>query len=349
MKKIFLSLLTIGLLFAPGLSLAATLEAEVVKVIKEENNQQNLQLHGLTGEFEGQNIYYYGISEIEVTHTQLYKTGDKVIVDHSTGPDGQDAFYIVDYVRRTHLYLLVGLFALTILIIGRLKGLRSLLSLTVSFCVIIFFIVPLILNGYNPLLIGVIGCFFILLAIIYLTEGFNKKSHFSVLSITVALALTFLLSYLFTTITRLTGLAEDEVTYLIGLGKNTINFQTLLLTGIMIGALGVLDDIVISQVETIAQLKKANPNLSKTKIFKMAYEVGNTHIGAVVNTLFLAYAGAALPLILLYAVQADSLSLSMIINNEIIATEIVRTLVGSIGLALAMPLTTFITAWFYKR
>lgn len=363
MQKILFSFLIFSLLFTPFLSFAQELpedeifEAKVLQVIQEKETthedgstikQQNLKLKGLSGSYKDKEIIYRGISELEVVSSSAYKYGDKVLVTRSVGIDGDDIFYVTDYVRRTSIYILVALFALIIVIIGRSKGLRALLSLIASFAIIMFFIVPRILDGNNPLLVGIVGSFFILLFIIYLTEGFNRKSHFAILAITISLAITFLLSWLFTSFTRLTGLAQEEIMYLIGLGKGAINFQSLLLTAIIIGTLGVLDDVVISQVETVAQLKKANAKLSKKEILKRALKVGNTHMGAVVNTLFLAYAGAALPLLLLFSLnEPPVMTFTQVINQEMIATEIVRTLVGSIGIALAMPLTTFLATWYY--
>ena len=160
------------------------------------------------------------------------------------------------------------------------------------------------------------------------------------------MVITYLLSETLIRAARISGLSE-EAAALIGFGKTAINFSGLLLAGIIIGTLGVLDDVVISQIEAVQQIKFANPTLSKLKVFNMAFKIGNAHLGAVVNTLFLAYAGASLPLLLLFSVDIPPLlTFRQVINNEMLATEIVRTLVGSIGLALAIPLTTVLATYF---
>ena len=335
-------------------------EAEVLEVLEEVEKtredgsiftQQNLRLKGLTGKWEDKEFEFYGISEIEVTKTSIYKEGERVVVVSSENViTGETTFYVVDHVRRSSLLWLTIIFLVVVIAIGRWKGLRALISLALSFMVIMYFIVPRLLAGNNPLLIAVVGSLIILVLIIYLTEGFGKKSHIAVLSILISLLLTCLLSVIFTAVAKLTGTAQEEIMYLIGVGKGTINFKGLLLAAILVGTLGVLDDIVISQVETVRQLKKANPNLSANKLFKMAFEVGNAHLGSMINTLFLAYAGAALTLLLLFSLKEPPfLTFGQVINNEMVATEVVRTLVGSIGIALAVPITTSLATYFYSK
>lgn len=144
-------------------------------------------------------------------------------------------------------------------------------------------------------------------------------------------------------------MAQEETIFLASFGQGVINFNGLLLAAILIGTLGVLDDVVISQIEAVAQIKEANPTLSPSKVFTHAFNIGKTHLGALTNTLFLAYAGAALPLLLLFGIkQPPFLSFSQVINNEIVATEIVRAFAGNIGLALSVPIATFLAAYYYK-
>ncbi|MFA5318728.1 MAG: YibE/F family protein [Patescibacteria group bacterium] len=331
-------------------------KAEVIEVLQEKtltredgstNIQQNLKLKGLDGGWKGKKINFIGISEIDAINSDRYKEGEIIFLSHNIDADGNDVFYPAGYVRYYKIYWLVLLFILFTILIGRFKGFRALISLAVSFLVIIYFILPQIINGKNPMLIGVIGAFIILIAIIYLTEGVNKKSNLAIISILISLFLTAFLAEASIYIARLTGMAQEEILFLVDFGKGAIDFRGLLLAGILIGTLGALDDVVISQIEAVTQLKIANSKLSKTKLFKMAFEIGNTHMGAMINTLFLAYAGAALPLLLLFSVhQEPFISFHQIINNEMIAVEIIRTLVGSIGLILAMPLATFMAVHF---
>jgi len=334
------------------------LEAKVLEILEEKEiinedgskiQQQNIKLRGLNDKWRNKEFIFYGISDFEVLSANAYKKGDKVLASAGKNIQGDDVFYIIDYIRRGHLYLLTFIFAAVIILIGRWKGLRALLSLIVSFLVIIKFIVPRILAGADPLTIGIIGSSIILILIIYITEGFSKKSHLAIFTVLICLFFTSWLSSVFTSLTKLTGLVHEEAMFLISGGYGNINFKGLLLTAILIGTLGILDDVVISQMEAVEQIRKANPKLAKKKIFKMAYKVGNSHLGAVVNTLFLAYVGASLPLLLLFSLkQPPFLNFSQVINSEIIATEIVRTLVGSISLALAVPVATVLGVYCSK-
>ncbi len=333
-------------------------KAKVIKITEEKTIeredgskalQQNLLLRGLEKEWKNKEIEHLGISEIDVASANIYKVGDKVMVSEVKNIDGATDYYIVDLVRSGYLFWLALIFAVVIIIIGKKKGVKSLISLVISFFVIIKFIVPKIISGSSPLVVGVLGALIILAIIIYLTEGWNRKSHIAVVSVFLSLIATFILSWIFTHLTRLTGLAQEEATFLLGANNGTIDFRGLLLTGILIGTVGVLDDVIVGQVESVRQIKKANPNLTSAQVYKSAYEVGNTHLGAIVNTLFLTYAGASLPLLLLFYLNPTGpASFSEVVNNEMIATEIVRTLVGSIGVALSMPISTFLAVIWMK-
>jgi uncharacterized membrane protein len=333
-------------------------DARVVEIVEEKEvttpdgravTQQRVKMKGLEGTWKDKEFEFNGISEIIAIGSNHYKQGDKVIVNYQIDGNGEDVFYIADYIRRWPLYLLAFLFALIITIVGKAKGFRSLIALLVSFTIILKGTVPLILAGWNPLLVGIATCVVIFLFMIYLTDGWNTKSHLAIVSLTISLVFVALLSLLFTWLTRLTGMAGEETLFLIGIGKSAIDFKGLFLAGVLIGALGVLDDMVIGQIEAVAQIKTANPKLPSKKVFTMAMQVGNAHIGAMVNTLFLAYAGASLPLLILFSIKEPPfLTFGQVINHELIASEIVRTLVGSIGLALAMPIATYLATYFYK-
>lgn len=355
-----LALLTPSLLRAQELREENTnFKSEVMEVLRVEEKiredgtkykQQDLKLLGLEGAWENRELVYNGISDIEVANANFYKAGDKVYVELHTDEDGQNTFYVVDFVRSGYLYILFAFFVLAVLIVGRLKGFKALLSLALSFIVIIKFILPQILNGRDPFLVSLAGGLLILAIIIYLTEGFKRKSHIALLSVLISLSATLSLSLIFTKLTKLSGLAQEEAAFLIGSGNVEINFQGLLLAGFIIGAIGVLDDIIVGQIEAVEQIREANPNLPSKKVFTLAYKVGNTHLGAIVNTLFLTYAGAALPLLLLFIInQKTGLTFDRLINTEIVSTEIVRTLVGSIGVMLSMPIATFLASFQTKK
>lgn len=332
-------------------------EARVIEVLEQRQSddlrsnyavQQRLKLIGLNGDMKNREFEFNGMTEVEVFGAREYKKGDRVLVQHSIDPDGQDVYYVVDFVRRPYLYLLAVIFVLIVIITSRLKGFRALISLIISFVIIMQAIVPLILLGWPPLPVGIAGSIVIFIFMVYLTEGFNKKSHISIAAIAISLTIVGFLSVIITYMARFNGTEQEETMFLLGITKQALNFKGLLLTGILIGTLGVLDDIIIGQVQAVIQIKNANPFLNARKVFSMAMEIGNSHMGSMVNTLFLAYAGASLPLILLFSIkQPPFMSFSQVINNEMIATEIVRTLLGSIGIALAMPVATYLAAKYY--
>ena len=335
------------------------LKAKVLEVITEEEKtredgsiykQQNLRLEAVEGPRRGQEIIYYGISDIEVANANFYKAGDRVFVDIFQDESGQETVYVVDFVRNKALYILAFIFVLAVIVVGRTKGIRALLSLFLSFVVILKFILPQILAGRDPFLVSLIGGLAIMAAIIYITEGINRKSHIAIFSVLLSLLLTLVLSVIFSNLARLTGLSQEDTIFLIGIGQVEINFRGLLLAGMLIGAIGVLDDIIVGQIEAVARIKEANPSLSPRKIFMLAYKIGNTHLGAIINTLFLTYAGASLSLLLLFVIhQETGLSLTRALNSEAVTTEVIRTMVGSIGVMASMPIATFLAAYGMKK
>lgn len=333
-------------------------QAEVIEILQEKefinedgssSIQQNIKLRGLESEWQNKEIIFQGIADYQVIKSNIYQVGDQVLVAFSPGPGGEEIYYITDYIRYPSLYWLALIFVLLVFLIGRWKGLRALIGLAASFFVIMKIIVPQILSGSSPLLISIFGSILILLLVIYLTEGFKQKSHLAILSVVFSLIIVGILAILFTNISRLTGLAQEETMFLIGFGKTMINFKGLLLAGIIIGTLGVLDDAVISQIASVEQLKTANPDLSKKQVYFNSMKIGVSHMSSMINTLFLVYAGASLPLLLLFTInEPPFLSFNQIINNEMIAIEIVRTLAGSVGLILSIPIATFLASYFLE-
>ncbi|MBU2228996.1 YibE/F family protein [Patescibacteria group bacterium] len=310
--------------------------------------QQKLKLEGLTGDLKGQTFEFDGML-YDVVSANEYHEGDKVIVSRTSDFEGNEIFYVTDYVRQGKLYWLALIFALFVILIGKQKGIRALVVLVLTFVVILKFIIPQILDGKNPLWISIIGALFILFLAIYITEGLARKSHIAVISILISLVITGFLAQWFTSLTKLTGFGSDEAMYLIGTVGGNINIQGLLLAGMIIGALGVLDDVVISQVNIVDELSKINVQLNRVEIYKRAMRVGISHMAAMVNTLFLAYAGASLPLLILFSInEPPFITFSQVLNNEMIATEIVRTITGSIGLILAIPISTILAIYFIK-
>jgi uncharacterized membrane protein len=272
---------------------------------------------------------------------RLFQRGDRVFLERVVGPEG-DRFYLSDAIRLGPLLAILFLFLALVVAVGRWKGLRALGGSLFSLAVIFAFILPGIVAGRNPVGISVAGSALMLCVSTYLTYGWNLKAHAALAGMCLSLALTGLLAWLFVDWTRLSGMGMEESAFLVmALGSN-IDLRGLVLGGIVIGSLGVLDDICVGQASAVFELTRANPELSWLSLFRSSLNIGTDHIAAMVNTLLLAYVGGAMPLMLAFTIYQESLLRR--INREPIAEEIVRTLAGSAGLVLAVPITGLIAS-----
>jgi uncharacterized membrane protein len=262
------------------------------------------------------------------------------------GPDGE-VYFLSDHVRRPSLLLLAGAFALLVIVVGRFQGALSLVGMAISLLVIVQFIVPGILSGFSPILVSVVGAIVIMFSTLYLSHGVDRKTTVALLGVSASLGFTAILGSIFMAAAHLTGLADEHALTLSNLTGGQINPEGLLLAGIIIGALGVLDDVAIAQSSAVFELRRANPLLRPMELYDRAMNVGRDHIASTVNTLVLAYAGASLPLLMILATQAEPLG--VLPNREYMATEIVRTLVGSMGIVAAVALTTALAAFVSGR
>lgn len=339
---------------APPPPVEERLNAKVLKIIEEkqvklfdrEQTFQKLELEFENGGEKGEKITIDN-GTIPALNAQKYNPGDKVVMAHVKNPDGKDVFYIIDYNRTDALFWLFLVFCgLTLLISGR-KGIFSLLSMAFTFLIIFTVIVPQIALGKNPVLIAVLASLLIVPVTFYLSHGINKKTFIAVTATTISLLITGLLSMLFVNLTKLTGYASEEAGFLQSVKGGTFDIKGLLLAGIIIGTLGILDDVTITQSSVVEQLKKASKDFNFFHLYQKAMNVGRDHIASVVNTLVIVYTGAALPLLVLFI--NNPAPFTEVINYEIISEEIVRTLVSSIGLILSIPITTLLAAWWFSR
>lgn len=324
-----------------------TLEATVEKVLEEKQIKpmgseelrlyQKIELLVTKGSLKDKKITIEN-GNLPLANNVKYKVNDKVIVTFSKDFEGNDSFYITDFVRRDPLILLFLIFVVVAVVIAKWRGILSLVGMGISFLVIFSFILPKISAGSNPVEIAILGSLIIIPVSFFLSHGFNKKTMAAIAGTLIALIITGVLANIFVEASKLTGFASEEAGFLQVAKQGAINIKGLLLAGIIIGVLGVLDDITISQSAIVFQLKEANEKLKFNELYKRAMNVGQDHISSMVNTLILVYTGAALPLLLLFIDNPHPFS--EIVNYEIIADEIVRTLVGSIGLILAVPITT---------
>jgi uncharacterized membrane protein len=271
----------------------------------------------------------------------MFRAGQRVSLAVTEQPGLPPSYLIQDLERGRPMLILVALFVGAVVAFGRWQGIRSLVGLGLSFVVIVGFVVPAILRGHSPVAVAVTGAMAIMLVSLYLSHGIGPKTTAAVVGTALALGLTAALSIAFVAAASLTGLASQEAQFA-SFAVGGLSLRGLLLAGIIIGGLGVLDDVTMSQASLVTELHQANPTAGMAALVAGALRVGRDHIAATVNTLFLAYAGAALPALILFVTGQDSLG--TVATTEIVAVEVVRALCGSVGLIAAVPLTTVLAA-----
>ncbi len=304
-------------------------------------NYQTLKVKILTGAETGQTITF------DNDYIKL-ALGETFYLSTAITDSGLKVYSVADPDRLPTLLWFVILFVVLVFIFGGLQGLRGLLSLVGSFILIIYVLLPGILHGYSPILVSLGVSALIIIVGSYITHGFNKTTTAAVIGMIITVILTGALAYWAVGAGRLSGFSTEEAVYLNLDTAGKIDFVGLLLGGILIGLLGVLYDVAIGQAIAVEELHQVAPHLPKTTIYSRAIRIGREHIGALVNTLAIAYVGVSLPLLLLLS-ESTAVPVSQTINKEIFATEIIRTMIGSIGLVLAVPITTAITVLILMR
>ncbi|WMX46055.1 YibE/F family protein [Streptomyces roseicoloratus] len=264
-----------------------------------------------------------------------------VVVAYAPDAPRDLQYSVTDVNRKLPITVLAGIFALAVVVVGRMRGVMALIALAASFLVLTLFILPAIIQGSNPLLVAVVGSSAIMLIALYLCHGLSARTSVAVLGTLVSLLLIGVLGSFFIGWASLSGNTDDNTGLIHGLYPQ-IDMSGLLLAGIIIGSLGVLDDVTVTQTSAVWELHQADPTMGPRRLYRSAIRIGRDHIASVVNTLVLAYAGAALPLLLLFSIAQSSVG--TVANSELVAEEIVRTLVGSIGLVASVPITTGLAA-----
>ncbi|MFG2557364.1 YibE/F family protein [Streptomyces sp. NPDC048496] len=285
-----------------------------------------------------------GRTFVEIVHPDAprqLREGQGVVVAYAPDAPHDLQYSVTDVNRKFPMALLAGIFALAVVVVGRMRGLMALVALAVSFAVLTLFILPAILQGSNPLLVAVVGASAIMLIALYMCHGLTARTSVAVIGTLISLLLIGLLGSLFIGWASLTGNTDDNTGLIHGLYPH-IDMSGLLLAGVIIGSLGVLDDVTVTQTSAVWELHQADPTMGVRKLYRAGIRIGRDHIASVVNTLVLAYAGAALPLLLLFSIAQSSVG--TVANSELVAEEIVRTLVGSIGLVASVPVTTALAA-----
>ena len=295
------------------------------------------------------------VSQVTVRHGQIYTIsndeklteGQSVIVSSSDGPSGL-VYNVYDVDRTNPLLLLCGLFIGIILWLTKKRGVGALIGLVITLVTLTYVIVPLVIKGYSPAMVSLGGAIIIASTSLFLAHGFKRTTFLAWVGTIATLLLATILAALSIYFLRMTGSASEETLYLTIGGFENIELKGLLLGGMIIGTLGVLDDVTTAQVSAVAELKNANRSISKPQLMHHAMQIGKEHILAVVNTLILAYAGGSLPLFIIFTVSGE-IPVWVLLNGELLVEEIVQTLIGSIALVLAVPITTILAVHYIHK
>ncbi|MFD7226881.1 YibE/F family protein [Streptomyces sp. NPDC059881] len=281
------------------------------------------------------------VEVVQPDASRQLKQGQEVVVAYAPDAPRDLQYSVSDVNREFPMALLAGIFALVVVLVGRMRGVMALIALALSFAVLTLFILPAILQGSNPLVVAVVGASAIMLMALYMCHGLTARTSVAVLGTLISLLLIGLLGSLFIGWASLSGNTDDNTGLIHGLFPN-IDMSGLLLAGVIIGSLGVLDDVTVTQTSAVWELHQADPGMGPRGLYKAGIRIGRDHIASVVNTLVLAYAGASLPLLLLFSIAESSVG--TVATSELVAEEIVRTLIGSIGLVASVPVTTALAA-----
>ena len=301
---------------------------------------QTIEVEFSNGEMKGKSV------RIENDYVQLQKGDIAYILKVVRSEDGKELYTVRDPYRINILIYLAVAFLVLVVIFGGIQGIRGLASLAGSLILIGYVLLPGILKGWSPILLTVSVSSLIIVVGSYITHGFNRTTSAAVVSMIVTVIFTGLLAHFMVGAAFLTGFESDEAVYLNQATGGALNFTGLLFGGIIVGLLGVLYDVAIGQAVSVEELYNINPKASRKHVYKRVLRMGREHIGALINTLAIAYVGVSLPLLLLF--YTSTLDPLVVINKEIFAAEIVRTLIGSIGLILAVPVTTLISVFMVK-
>jgi uncharacterized membrane protein len=273
--------------------------------------------------------------------TPILEAGDRVMLAYDATAEPAFQYRFVDRDRGGALVWLAAAFAVAVILLGRLRGVAALAGLAASIAVLLVFVLPAILEGSDPLAVAIVGSAAIAFLALYLAHGFTTMTTVALLGTLSALALTAVLANLFVEVARISGFASEEA-IVVQVGAARIDLAGIILGGVVIGALGAIDDMTVTQASAVWELRSADPRMSRGSLLAAGLRIGRDHVASTVNTLALAYAGASMPVLLLLVLSRQSLG--TVASGEVIATEIVRTLVGSIGLVAAVPITTWLAA-----
>lgn len=307
---------------------------------------ETLKIQFLEGNEKGKVITINYATDATFGIQQRVGQGATVVVDSKPDTTGKMYYAIYEPYRVNNLWWLLAGFALLIFVVVGKKGIGAIIGLAISVLVIIFYIIPQILKGLDPLTICIIGAIVILFVTTYVAHGVSLKTTVALIGTAISLVIAGFLSILSTQLTYLLGISYQSSDYVLQLSaQHLINPQGLLLGGILIGTLGALNDITTTQSITVFTLAKENPHQKLSHLFWKSLHIGREHIISMINTLVLAYAGSSFAVFLFFAFNPANLPWWLLLNDETTMEEVVRTLAGSAALILAVPITTIVASW----
>ncbi len=349
--KLFLILiLFLFITFHPSRAQAESeqyLKGSVVKIVSEgeiiNNGQKNLYQDIEVKTQAGKVLNIHLGDPQTLTLANKVQKDDQIVIIETKNLQSKTIYQVYDKYRINNILLIFVLFAILVIAIAGLKGIGSMVGLTISLCIILFFIIPQILNGNDPLMISVLGSLVILFVSTYVAHGISRQTSVALISTFCALFITAVIAIVFTSISKLTGVGDEDIASLQIGTTSIINLKGLFLAGVIIGTLGALNDVTITQAATVFELAKTNRNLFK--LFGQGFSVGREHILSLVNTLVLAYAGSSLFIFIFIVLNPAKIPYWVILNTETISGEVVSTIAGSAGLILAVPIATLLASW----
>lgn len=370
----FILILMIGVMFILTLSPAlradeeeaprgVTVRAKVMEMaIDEEKQQQNpesdagyeityyqVNLKILSGEHKGETVYGEHVTDKRMVYNLIVEEGDEVLVYLDEDEEGKIVnAYVAEIYRQKNLTYLLALFLFTLVAVGGVKGLKTIVTLGITGVAVISVLLPGLLKGYSPILLTVAVCAVVTALTLFIISGVNRKTIAAIIGTTGGVLIAGIIALVFGYLTKLTGLGEEEAQMLMYIPQGGgLDFEGLLFAGIILGALGAVMDVGMSISSAMSEIEAIKPEISSKELIRSGMNVGRDVIGTMSNTLILAYAGASMPLMLLFL--AHDIPVQEYLNWESISAEVVRTLAGSIGLILTIPLTALIAAGFRER
>jgi len=310
---------------------------------------QDVKIKILAGKHKGETIIAENVIDERFVYKLVVEVGDEVLIYVNEDEEGNitEAF-VAEIYRQKYLGYLVALFLIVLLVLGRVKGLKTIITLALTGLAVLKILLPGLLAGYDPIFLTVLVCAGVTACTLFLISGVNKKTIAAILGTTGGVLAAGIIAFIFGSLTKLSGLGEEEAQMLAFISHgNGFDFPGLLFAGIIIGSLGAVMDVGMSISSALYEMEQIKPEISTRELLSAGMNVGRDIMGTMSNTLILAYTGASLPLLLLF--MANAIPVEQFLNWDMISSEVVRTLAGSIGLILTIPLTTLVSAVLRNR